>query len=173
MQNLDILQYKLGDFVHHVQGCYLIFCSSCPGLLEYFGLFASLTKMVKVFIANIDTSFGHNLANVLSNTFVGSRGGGAAEGGEEEPEEEAQGQAQGQGNEQKEKTKEKEKYVVSGSFLPEAQPLQHPAKAGKMVETGDKKKDAARREAIEKIPTRGVKPKGASECIPVRFYGKY
>jgi adenylate kinase len=137
--------------------------------------------MVKVFISNIDTPFGHQLSYILSQTAVGSRSGG----GDEEVEQDEQTQstqaavgADGTVPPAKEKAP-KERYIVTGSFLPdvdasvETAGLLRPvyAKPGKMIETGDKKKDTARREAIEKIPTKGVKPKWVSECVPVRGNG--
>ena len=137
--------------------------------------------MVKVFISNIDTPFGHQLSYILSQTVVGSRSSGEEEG---EQEEQTQSSpvvvaADGTASPAKEKAP-KERYIVTGSFLPDVDAsvetagllLPAYAKPGKMIETGDKKKDAARREAIEKIPTKGVKPKWVTDCVPVRREGR-
>ena len=135
-----------------------------------------VNEMVKVFISNIDVSFGHNLSHVLSQTVVGARNA--------EEEEEDQTAApppppvDGTAPLVKEKP-QKERYIINGTFSPDINALGESvllpsyAKPGKMIETGDKKKDAARREAIEKIPIRGVKPKWVSDCAAVRSIRHY
>ena len=128
------------------------------------------SEMVKVFVSNIDTSFGHNLSYILSQTVVGGRNGAD----EEEEEQAAAPPADGATPIVKEKSP-KERYIVTGNLSPDVNMLGESillpsySKPGKMIETGDKKKDQARREAIEKIPTRGAKPMWVSECIPVRY----
>jgi adenylate kinase len=114
---------------------------------------------MKVYIAGIDTPIGHNLAMILSQTAPASRA--------EEPNEEEEG-------DQEEKVevvpeKPKEPYIVTGSFhVPLNESVftrsGHVTKPGRMVETGDKQKDAARREAIQKIPVIGKSPPGCSKA---------
>ncbi|KAJ3277144.1 Adenylate kinase 7 [Terramyces sp. JEL0728] len=123
---------------------------------------------MKVFVSGVDTPFGHNIANVLSQTAVGH----ARSEEENEEEEEEQPQPGQEGNGAKAEKAPKEFYTVVGTLqkpIPDSLeshlPTKYPAKPGKMIETGDKKKDASRREAIEKIPRVGQKPKGVSECI--------
>ena len=116
---------------------------------------------MKVFISNIDSPLGHNLSRILSRTVPGSR----LEKGDEE---------------RQETTEEnpvavmdvvKETYKVSGSFvnaLPlnlQTSVLQVPAIRGRMIETGDRIKDAGRREAIEKIPIRKEKATWVTEAV--------
>lgn len=127
---------------------------------------------MKVFVAGVDTPFGHNISNVLSQTVVGhSRN--EEENDEDEDEQPQLGQ---EGNGGKSDKPLKETYTVVGTLqkpIPDSfeshLPTKYPAKPGKMIETGDKKKDAARREAIDKIPRVGQKPKGVSECISVNI----
>ena len=127
---------------------------------------------MKVFVSNLDSPFGYNISNLLSQTIVGSRV--AEEGGEEEettpPPPAQDGDAPAPASKEK---LVKEKYTVVGSLtadqsldLPHG-PSQTPAKPGRMIETGDRKKDSARRDAIEKIPNRGEKPKWVSNAVPV------
>ncbi|KAI8897949.1 hypothetical protein BC833DRAFT_591684 [Globomyces pollinis-pini] len=122
---------------------------------------------MKVFVQSIDAPFGHNLADLLSKTLVGSR--------HEEEVEEEEDQLVETNPDALNKTEKppKEPYVVVGTFLNNDEstisvhsPIKHPAKPGKMIETGDKKKDASRREAIERIPIVGTKPKSVTECVP-------
>ncbi|KAJ3260305.1 Adenylate kinase 7 [Boothiomyces macroporosus] len=121
---------------------------------------------MKVFVAGVDTPFGHNISNVLSQTVVGhSRS--EEENDEDEDEQPQLGQ---EGNGGKPDKPLKETYTVVGTLqkpIPDSfeshLPTKYPAKPGKMIETGDKKKDAARREAIDKIPRVGQKPKGSAD----------
>ena len=76
--------------------------------------------MVKVFISNIDASFGHNLSHVLSQTVVGARNA------EEEEEDQAAAPppppADGTAPLVKEKP-QKERYIISGTFSPDINAL--------------------------------------------------
>ncbi|KAJ3325909.1 Adenylate kinase 7 [Boothiomyces sp. JEL0866] len=123
---------------------------------------------MKVFVSGVDTPFGHNISNVLSQTVVGH----SRSEEENEEEEEEQQQTGQEGNGTKADKAPKELYTVVGTLqkpisdsLESHLPTKYPAKPGKMIETGDKKKDASRREAIEKIPRVGQKSKGVSECV--------
>ncbi|KAJ3015879.1 Adenylate kinase 7 [Thoreauomyces humboldtii] len=109
---------------------------------------------MKVFVSNVDSTLGHNLSRLFSVTTVDHRR-------EEEPEED-------EDDEQDEKVKEekaKENYNVVGTLqtpVEGAGPFS-PRLPAPMVETGDKKKDAARRQAIEKFALTGQKPKWVAE----------
>jgi adenylate kinase len=122
---------------------------------------------MKVFIANIDTAFGHNLSIILSQTIIGSRKG--------ESEEAEEDKAPEDGAAAKSKPP-KTSYIITGSFVADiaADSLNgisyHPAKPGKMIETGDKKKDGNRREAISKIPVKKTKNQWVSQTVNVCFF---
>ncbi|KAH6569550.1 hypothetical protein BASA62_004716 [Batrachochytrium salamandrivorans] len=149
--------------------------------------------MVKVFLSNIDTPLGHNLARLLSNTIVGSRREEEAD----EDEEDVQNGTPAVGtavassaptttkteNNSKEGDEKpniddkppKDTYEMIGTLhgRPDnAEILRNPhlelsALSGpaQMVEVGDKKKDTARREAIEKMSMLGQKPKWVKDII--------
>ncbi|KAJ8331256.1 hypothetical protein O5D80_000811 [Batrachochytrium dendrobatidis] len=143
--------------------------------------------MVKVFISNVDTPLGHNLSRLLANTVIGSR----REDENEEEEEDAQTTAVAAGKnpasenldaslEGFDKTKPddklvKETYLIVGTMQRKpdlSEVLNNPQLAlsalscpGKMIESGDKKKDAARREAIEKMSMLGQKPKWVKDIV--------
>ncbi|KAI9097017.1 hypothetical protein DFS34DRAFT_650383 [Phlyctochytrium arcticum] len=140
---------------------------------------------MKAFVSNVDSPLGHNLSRLLASTVVGSRR-------EEEPEEEEEPQIpeddDEEGGSRKKDEKVKENYTIVGSlmgkerkrtavvagaagavnvkisspgenesdFIPE---YRRPT----VIETGDPKKDAAQREAIEKFAVRGQKPKWVGE----------
>ncbi|KAJ3054331.1 Adenylate kinase 7 [Rhizophlyctis rosea] len=112
--------------------------------------------MVKAFVSNVDSPFGHNVSRLLTSTIVGSRRP------EEEPEEDEEE------NEDKPKPEAppKEPYVVVGTMLPpRASANRVVSEPGPMVETGNRKKDNARREAIEKYAVAGRTPKWVSETV--------
>lgn len=124
---------------------------------------------MRVFVSNLDTPFGHNLSNILSQTFVGSRQD--EDGGGEEDEAPLPLATDGETTNTIKEKPAKEKYTVVGSLVTDL-PFesshgapQNPAKPAKMVETGDKKRDISRKEAIEKIPVRGSKPRWASDAV--------
>ena len=134
--------------------------------------------MVKVFISSVDSPLGYNLSRVLSSTVVGARH-------EEEPEEEQGGAAEEDAAHQPPATTEgkpeeklqKETYDVVGTvhvrpttadFIKNPLTMMTiPSGPGHMIETGDKKKDAARREAIEKMATLGEAPKWVKQAFMV------
>ncbi|KAJ3152034.1 Adenylate kinase 7 [Geranomyces variabilis] len=110
---------------------------------------------MKVFVSNVDSPVGHNLSRLFSQTAAGQRSH------HEEPEED-----EDEDGEKLKDDKPKEHYTVVGTLsdsgpndgLPPRQP-------GPMVETGDRRKDAARRLAIEKYAVKGTKPKWVAEVI--------
>jgi len=120
---------------------------------------------MKVFISNIDSPLGHNLSRTLSRTVPGSRLPQEVE--EEPPADQVEDEQTVSNPATKEK---KECYQIYGSLItefPESQNMAFtPAKPGRMIETGDPRKDAARREAIEKIPIRGKQPNWISDAVP-------
>lgn len=125
---------------------------------------------MKVFVSNIDSPLGHNLSRILSMTVVGSRlNGGAAE----PVEEEETPPTSSEGETPVEPKEKKECYTCIGSYMSELPAAlrggvrQTPAKPGRMVETGDRKRDAAKLEAIDKIPTRGTRAKWVNDAQPV------
>ncbi|KAI8618987.1 hypothetical protein BC830DRAFT_1226450 [Chytriomyces sp. MP71] len=113
---------------------------------------------MRCFISNIDTPVGHNFSRLLANTIVGSRK-------EPETEEEEPAAAEGEEGEKKEEKAPKEKYHVIGTLAPLLGYPVSPSNPGMMVETGDKKRDQARREAIEKFAIRGQKPAWVEDVI--------
>jgi adenylate kinase len=117
--------------------------------------------LMKAFISNVDTAIGHNLSRLLSLTPVGSRN----EENEEE-EDDAKKEVEDGKNESTE-GKPKDKYVITGTLLYSETPLQF--QIPKMVESGDKKKDASRRLAIEKYAIPNSKPNWVAETINVRY----
>ncbi|KAI8824357.1 uncharacterized protein EV422DRAFT_519852 [Fimicolochytrium jonesii] len=111
---------------------------------------------MKVFISHIDSPLGHNLSRHFSTTLVGSRRP------EEEPSDEEEEDAP-----VAEKPKENENYIISGT-LQDADPGLAgfpPPRPGLMVETGDRKADKARREAIARFNVGGEKPKWVAEVV--------
>lgn len=117
-------------------------------------------------MSNVDSPVGHNLSRVFSKAVVGSLRRG--EEGEEEAEQE-DNQADGEEIAIKPE-KVKETYAVSGSLcVLEEHELNQAQKAlpGPMIYTGDKKKDLARKDAIEKLAVLGQKPKWVENVVPV------
>jgi adenylate kinase len=121
--------------------------------------------MVKVFISGLDTPYGHNLANILSQSFVGSRN-------EEVPEEETEEDPNAESPAPVIEKAPKEYYTVVGSFEASTSenlinhiPTKPATKPGKLIETGDRKKDQARREAINKIPIPNLKQSFVSQAV--------
>ncbi|KAI8803996.1 hypothetical protein BJ742DRAFT_682527 [Cladochytrium replicatum] len=121
--------------------------------------------MVRVFVSCVDSAIGHNLSLALSRTAIGSRR-------EEEPAEDAGGDEEEDG---KRDEKVKETYTVIGTLVPQPKliedgrvverPYLPPTLPGPIVETGNRKKDLARREAVEKFSVMGQVPKWVSEVI--------
>jgi adenylate kinase len=120
---------------------------------------------MKVFISNIDSPLGFLLSKLLSQTVVGSRRE------EEQPEEEVEDETV------KKEEKVKTHYTIVGTLTPFkhvlpsdpdfAMAIHHPSNPGNYFETMDKKKNTARKDAIQKFATPGQKPKWVSEIIPV------
>ncbi|KAJ3142639.1 Adenylate kinase 7 [Physocladia obscura] len=116
----------------------------------------------RCFISNVDNAVGYNFSRLLASTVVGSRK-------EPEPDEDDSGVAAATEKPDDiaagdEKEKEKDRYQIVGtlSWPLSAQALSLP---GPMIETGDKKRDQARREAIEKFARRGEKPAWVLEIV--------
>lgn len=115
---------------------------------------------MKVFVSNVDSPLGHNLVRLFSNTVTGSRR-------EDEPEEEAEEENDDKPKEEK----PKEFYTVVGNMtarLPGTDNGFESRQPVPVVETGDKKKDAAQKEAIEKFAMLGRAPKWVAGTVPVR-----
>jgi adenylate kinase len=112
---------------------------------------------MRCFVSDIDTPLGHNLSRLLSLTAVGSR-----KEGENEEEENASGNEDGGGDKAETGSRnKKETYQVWGTLTKteasEAQKASYEAGFGKPIpfDTGDRKRDSARRDVIEKIATHG------------------
>ncbi|TPX48909.1 adenylate kinase [Synchytrium endobioticum] len=126
---------------------------------------------MRVFISNVDSPIGHILSRLLANTIVGSR----RPGGDDDQDNNATNAINDNDNAtenagEKQDTKPaKETYAVVGSFLPplpSAEALDRSSSLpGQMVYTGDRKKDAARKLAIEKFAVRGQAPKWVHQVI--------
>ncbi|KAJ3102300.1 Adenylate kinase 7 [Phlyctochytrium planicorne] len=125
---------------------------------------------MRAFVSNIDTPLGHNLSRVLSLTVVGSRR-------DAEPEEE-----EGSTAEEGEKVPTKnsgdgtrDTYKISGTLSrpkireeddgAAGQGTIQPSLPGNFVETGDKKKDSARKEQIERFAVAGRAGKWVSDIV--------
>ncbi len=122
---------------------------------------------MKVFISNVDSPVGHTLSRVFSKAVVGS-----LRRGEEAEEEAEQEENQADGDENNKPEKVKETYAVTGSLcVLEEHELNQAQKAlpGPMVYTGDKKKDVARKDAIEKLAVLGQKPKWVENVVAVKI----
>ncbi|KAI9352718.1 hypothetical protein BDR26DRAFT_914218 [Obelidium mucronatum] len=113
---------------------------------------------MRCFISNVDSPVGYNFSRLLASTVVGSRK-------EPDLEEEEAGGGGDEDGEKKEEKKEKEKYRIVGTLSPERGYPVAPSNPGEMQETGDKKRDHARREAIEKFAIRGVKPAWVQDIV--------
>ncbi|KND00419.1 uncharacterized protein SPPG_04741 [Spizellomyces punctatus DAOM BR117] len=116
---------------------------------------------MKVFVSNVDGPLGHNVSRLLATTVVGSRR-------EEEPEEEETDENEDRPKEEK----PKEIYTVVGTMTrrngtaPEETDDSLAHQLVPIVETGDKKRDAVQKEAIEKFAIAGQKPKWVTETVP-------
>jgi hypothetical protein len=125
---------------------------------------------MKAFVSHVDSPLGFSLSRLLSQTVVGARH-------EEEPPAEEEQPPNEEETIKALEEKVKTTYSVIGSFTPFkhvlpddpefAMACHHPSFPGNFFETADKKKDAARREAIAKFATPGQKPKWVSEIVPV------
>ncbi|KAJ3295038.1 Adenylate kinase 7 [Borealophlyctis nickersoniae] len=113
---------------------------------------------MKVFVSNVDSPLGHSLSRLLSLTLVGSR----------RPEEEPEEDDEDVEDKPKVEAPPKEPYVVVGTLTQRnsAGGVGLVPQPGPLVETGDRKKDAARKEAVEKFAVAGQKPKWVSETFP-------
>jgi len=121
--------------------------------------------MVKVFVSNVDSPIGHNLSLLLSSTIVGSRRS------EEEPDEDAEAEADeaNDGSAKPADAPPKEPYTVIGKMTPRGsggRGVENVDKPGTVVDTGDRKRDAARKEAVKKFAVLGEKPQWVSEVLP-------
>ncbi|KAJ3218844.1 Adenylate kinase 7 [Dinochytrium kinnereticum] len=108
---------------------------------------------------------GHNLSRILSSTAVGSRR-------EQEPDEEEGSTTEDADRALTKNQEAKETYKIIGSLSKprlrgedESFSVGQPSLPGPLTDTGDKKKDLARREQIEKFSFPGKTPKWASEVI--------
>ncbi|KAJ3068662.1 Adenylate kinase 7, partial [Quaeritorhiza haematococci] len=135
---------------------------------------------MKVFISHVDTPLGHNLSRV----FVSSSGRKNSDEGEDAPPEQEEGSPEDSDQAQK------QNYSVVGTLSPaESRPVTtsftsqngtttttttmvdlrlpdfRPPFPGPMLYTGDKKRDAGRKEAIEKYAVSGQKPRWVSEIV--------
>lgn len=117
---------------------------------------------MRVFVSNVDKPIGHHISRVFANSPVTYRHEAeeAAEGAAEPAQEEADASPQ---------PAVKDVYVIHGTLTPPQppSPFQHDSKPGVMAYTGDKKKDAARKEAIEKFSVVGVKPAWVEASVDV------
>jgi adenylate kinase len=119
---------------------------------------------MRCFISAIDTPVGHNISRLLASTVVGSRK-------DAEPEEE-EAEA-GDDTEKNKNDDKKDIYQVIGTFSSprpatgSSQEITSTLTPGTMVETGDKKKDQARRDAIDKFAVPFNKPRWAQDVISV------
>ena len=122
---------------------------------------------MRVFISNVDTALGHSLSRHFSLSPVTNRQEVDAAAGEAAPEETP---AAGEGEPTSQQVK-KDVYTILGTLTeaPQSLPTQHVSKPGKMVYVGDKKRDIARKEAIEKFSVIGVKPKWVEAIVDVRI----
>ncbi|TPX33306.1 adenylate kinase [Synchytrium microbalum] len=123
---------------------------------------------MRVFVSNLDSPLGHNVSRLLSNTIVGSRGsGGEREGGDDQDNANADND---DGSPSTQDTKPvKESYSIVGTLMPAlatADAIDNPpTQPGQMIYTGDRKKDAARKVAIDKFAVRGSTPKWANQVV--------
>lgn len=129
---------------------------------------------MKAFVSNVDSPLGYSLSRLLSQTTIGSR-----REEEQPPEEDA-----GADEEVVKKLEDKAKlnYSISGTLT--QTPVQlpgdpdygtvvtQPSAPGTFFETADKKKAAARREAIQKFAVPGKKPAWVSDIVPVNSLKK-
>ncbi|KAJ3332668.1 Adenylate kinase 7 [Blyttiomyces sp. JEL0837] len=120
---------------------------------------------MRCFISNVDSAIGHNLSRLLASTVVGSRK-------ESEGEEDEGSAEEDPDNAKKQDEKVHDTYKVWGT-LTERLPDQFPASfststPGAMIETGDKKKDSARREAIDKFAVLGKKPRWVQDVVDTK-----
>lgn len=104
---------------------------------------------MKVFISNIDTPLGWNLSRILSTTLVGSR----QPDDQEEEDEEAHKKAAAQ-----------TPYTIIGTISSTEVGAALP-----FMETGNKKRDQARRDAIERHPVPGTAPRWATRVSVLLF----
>lgn len=120
--------------------------------------------MPRVFVSNVDTALGHNLSRLFSLTAVGSRRE------DENQDDEAEEQPE-EGIENKQEDKQKEHYFITGTMSAKPKGLDYrDLKSPEeilppIIETGDKKRDASRREAIEKFAVINMKPKWINELV--------
>ncbi|KAJ3183943.1 Adenylate kinase 7 [Gaertneriomyces sp. JEL0708] len=116
---------------------------------------------MRVFVSNVDNDLGWNVSRLLSKTIVGSRREEEAE--EEEPDEHERSQP---------KSVVKAPYTIIGTLT--ARPHEQEGKdhaeedyRARMVESGDRGRDAIHRDAIEKLALRGKVPSWVAETVQV------
>ena len=129
---------------------------------------------MRVFISNLDSPLGHNLSRLFTQTLVGSR----RPAGDEDLDANANNgnnndndNATENGGEKSDAKPAKDTYVIAGSLMPPLPPAEaldkQPSLPGQMSYTGDRKKDSARKMAIEKFAVRGQSPNWVNQVIDV------
>jgi adenylate kinase len=122
---------------------------------------------MRVFISNVDTALGHHLSRQFSHSPVTNRHEPDAEAEESTPP-----PPEVNDDEAVIAPVEKDTYIVHGTLTnisPNRQ-TEHASKPGVMVYTGDRKRDAARKEAIEKYSVVGAKPEWVESVVEVNYY---
>jgi adenylate kinase len=119
---------------------------------------------MRVFVSNVDTALGHHLSRHFSHSPVTNKHEVDAE-----VEEIAAPTAEVIDDEAVVAPVEKETYIVHGTLTNGSpnRPTEHASKPGVMAYTGDRKRDASRKEAIEKFSVIGVKPEWVEEVVEV------
>ncbi|KAJ3416008.1 Adenylate kinase 7 [Chytridiales sp. JEL 0842] len=120
---------------------------------------------MRVFVSAVDSAIGHNVSRLLASTIVGSRKD------QDNEDDDAASNAPAEGDEKKPADEAKPTYQVIGTFAkpPPSTKSEELALAtiipGTMIETGDKRKDQIRRDAIEKFAVPYRKPKWVNEIV--------
>lgn len=125
---------------------------------------------MRVFVSNVDTAVGHSLSRLFAQSPVTNRQEADAE-AEEGAADTAPAANNGEENDSDspEEQAEVESYIVHGTLTPtpKPRPTEHVNKPGLMAYTGDRKRDAARKEAIEKYAVNQVKPDWVESIVEV------
>ncbi|KAJ3391899.1 Adenylate kinase 7 [Lobulomyces angularis] len=127
--------------------------------------FIEIHLSMKVFISNVDAPYGHHLSRIFHSSPVNNR-----KEEDEEREEDAPPPPETNAENQPPPEKPKESYIVTGTLTKQKENSEqvinlHASVPGPMVYTGDKKKDAARKEAIEKFSVLGQKPAWVDNAV--------
>ncbi|KAI9325435.1 hypothetical protein DFJ73DRAFT_801962 [Zopfochytrium polystomum] len=129
---------------------------------------------MRCFISDVDSALGHNLSRLLSQTQPGARRGdgvGGMSGGGDLDDDGASSAAAGGADAA---PPPPESYKVWGTLQAADGPAEPPVEGLLLfgpgtvtpVDTGDKMRDLARREAIDKVAVPGAKPKWVQEIVP-------